>query len=138
MAKQLATIPLEKATPFVNQLAVPVMAELQENLKALQETFLRALRLMACIAFPMSAGLLLTADDLVMVALSDKWMGTVPILRVLCIFSATSSIATLLGPVLMARNRVKLQFWYAMIQMLMMPLAFWAGAIAFNGMGTLP
>jgi O-antigen/teichoic acid export membrane protein len=135
VAKQLATLPVEKATPFVNQLAVPVMAELQWNLEALQTTFLKGLRLVTCLAFPMCVGLLLVADDLVAASLSEKWMGTVPILRVLCIFAATSSIATLLGPVLMARNRVKLQFWYTLIQLLVMPLAFWVGATALKGMG---
>ncbi|WP_447986164.1 lipopolysaccharide biosynthesis protein [Nitrospira sp. Nam74] len=135
VAKQLATLPVEKATPFVNQLAVPVMAELQGNLEALQATFLKGLRLVTCLAFPMCVGLLLVADDLVAATLSDKWVATVQILRILCIFAATSSIATLLGPVLMARNRVKLQFWYTLIQLFVMPLAFWVGAIVLKGMG---
>jgi O-antigen/teichoic acid export membrane protein len=135
VAKQLATLPVEKATPFVNQLAVPVMAELQWSLEALQATFLKGLRLVTCLVFPMCIGLLLVADDLVAATLSDKWVATVPMLRVLCIFAATSSIATLLGPVLMARNRVKLQFWYTLIQLLVMPLAFWVGATVLKGMG---
>jgi teichuronic acid exporter len=135
VAKQLATLPVEKLTPFVHQLAIPVMAELQHDSEALGNAFLKAIRLATCLSFPMCMGLLLVADDLVVTALSQKWVDAIPILKVLCMFAATASIATLLGPVLMACNRVKFQFWYTLIQLSIMPLAFWAGAAALKGMG---
>jgi teichuronic acid exporter len=135
VAKQLATLPVEKITPFVHQLAVPVMAELQQDCEALAKAFLKAIRLATCLSFPMCMGLLLVADDLVVTALSQKWVDAIPVLKVLCVFAGTYSIATLLGPVLMARNRVKLQFWYTLIQLVVMPLSFWAGATLLQGMG---
>jgi teichuronic acid exporter len=135
VAKQLATLPVEKITPFVHQLIIPVMAELQHDSKALGKAFLKSIRLATCLSFPMCMGLLLVADDLVVTVLSQKWVAAIPMLKVLCVFAATASIATLLGPVLMARNRVKLQFGYTVIQLFVMPLSFWAGATVLNGMG---
>lgn len=135
VAKQLAILPVEKITPFVHQLAIPVMAELQHDCEALAKAFLKAIRLATCLSFPMCMGLLLVADDLVVIALSQKWVDAIPALKVLCVFAATYSIATLLGPVLMARNRVKLLFWYTLIQLLVMPLSFWVGATVLKGMG---
>ena len=132
MAKQLATLSVDKVSTVVNQLASPVLAELQDERGAMKASLLRGLRLVASIAFPMCIGTLLVAHDLVEVLLTDKWGQIVPMLQILCLYSAIRSIDILLPPVLMARFRAKFLFGYSFALLILMPLAFLAGAL-WNG-----
>jgi len=135
MAKQLATLPVDKISMVVNQLASPVLAELQDQRGAMRASLLRGLRLVASIAFPMCIGTLLVAHDLVEVLLTDKWNPIVPMLQILCFYSVVRSIDILLPPVLMARFRTKFLFYYSFALLIFMPLAFLAGALWGGAIG---
>ena len=135
MAKQLATLPVDKVSGVVNLLASPLMAELQANSEALRRAFMRSLRLIACISFPLCIGLMIEAEDLVLVALTDKWMSAVPVLQVLCSYAIFSSVSVLFAPILMARYRAGLLLRYTLIQLLWMPFAFWLGAALWGAVG---
>jgi O-antigen/teichoic acid export membrane protein len=135
MAKQLASVPLEKITVVANQLALPIMAGFQADRSMMRASFLRGLRLVACLTVPLSLGLALMADDFVWVALGEKWVAMVPPLRVLCVLGLIRSVDTLLPPVLFARYRADALFWWTTTLLLIMPFAFWAGAVWMGPVG---
>jgi len=135
MAKQLALLPVEKVSAVVNQIAYPVMADLQGSCDAMRNVFLRGFRLVVCISVPMCVGLALVAEDLVWVTLTEKWLAAVPLLQMLCLYALIRSIDVLLPPVLIARYRSLFLFGYAMVMLVVMPIAFWAGAASMGAMG---
>lgn len=128
MAKHLAALPVTKVSVLVNQLAAPVMAELQESLTELRASVLRGVRLVTTVSLPVCVGVMLVAADIVRVALTEKWAAAVPPLRILSLYSILSSVAVLFVPALMARYRTGFMLRYSLTQLLLMPLAFWAGA----------
>jgi teichuronic acid exporter len=77
----------------------------------------------------------LTAGDVVSVGLGAKWMPAVPILQVLCVHALIRSADVLVPPVLMARYRTTFLFWYVIGLLVVMPVAFWGGAVAQDGLG---
>jgi O-antigen/teichoic acid export membrane protein len=135
MAKQLALLPVEKLSVMVNQIATPVMAELQADRESLRAVFLRGARLVAWTAFPLSIGLMLVARDFVEVVLTEKWLDAVPLIQVLCVYALVRSVAVLLPPVLMARYRARFLLAYGVAMLTVMPLAFWGGAVWWGSMG---
>ncbi len=135
MAKQLATLPVSKVTPMVNQLAFPVMAELQGNDHALQAGFLKGLRLVSAVVFPISMGLMLVAGYIVTLVLDAKWAAITPMFKILCGYAMVSAIATLLFPPLMVKRRLDLQLAYTTAQLVIMPLGFLVGAYVAAGIG---
>lgn len=135
MAKQLASLPVEKVIGVVNQIASPMMAELQENRETMRTVFMRSLRLVTCITFPLCVGLLLEAEDFVRVALGTQWLSTVPVLKVLCVYAIVSSVAALFSPVLNACYRARYLFLYTLTQLIVMPCAFLAGAAQWGAVG---
>ena len=135
MAKQLATLPVGKVSGVVNVIVSPMMAELQTSREALRAAFLRSLRLIACICLPVSIGVILVADDLIIVVLGQKWISVIPLLKVLCIYAIFSSIAVLLPSVMSACYRVRFMFQYTLVQLAVMPIAFWAAAIWGGALG---
>lgn len=135
MAKQLATLPVDKVSVVLNQFSLPIMAGFQDDRGALRASFLRALRLAACLTVPSCIGMALVADDLVYFALGDKWVPMVPLLRVLCAFGLVHALAVLLPPVLFARYRAAFVFSWTIGLLLVMPVAFWASAVRFGALG---
>lgn len=127
MAFQLAELPVNKVSAVINRLTFPIMAKLQTNPEAMRNSLLRIIRLVICATLPMCIGMMLVADDLVRVTLGEKWMEAVPLLQVLCMYSVVRSGNVLLPPVLRARNRANFLFYYHLIALGIMPLAFWAG-----------
>jgi len=135
MAKELTLLPVTKISAVVNQIAAPVMAELQDDRGAMLTSLLRTLGLVACVTLPLCVGLALVSEDLVLVILTDKWISIVPLLRVLACYSVMRSLSVLLPPVLLARYRARFLFSYTLTLLLCMPLAFWVGAAWFGGIG---
>lgn len=137
MAKQLATLPVDKISSVVNQLAFPMMAELQDKQDVMRTSFLRGFRLVATLTFPLCVGMLFVAYDLVHVLLTDKWSPAVPALQILCVYAIVRSIDILLPAVLLARFRANFLFGYTFALLILMPLAFisgawWAGALGVS------
>jgi len=135
IAKQLATLVVEKVSVAVNQIAAPVMAELQDNRAAMGDSLLRAVRFVAWTTFPVCCGLMIIAPDLVHVILTDKWSPVVPLLYALCPYAMLQALVVLFPPVLSARYRVNFLFWYHLALSIVMPLSFWLGASHLGALG---
>src|SRR5256712_1072036 len=135
MAKLLATLPVDKVAVVLNQFTLPIMAGLQDDRPAMRASFLRALRLGACLTVPLCMGMALVADDFVYLALGDKWVPVVPLLRVLCVFGLVHALSVLLPPVFFARYRAAFVFWWNGALLLVMPVAFWVGAVWQGALG---
>jgi O-antigen/teichoic acid export membrane protein len=129
MAKDLAMLPTAKISAVVNILSSPMMAELQTNTEAMRGAFYRAMRLIAAIALPTSAGVALVADDMVAVLLGPKWLPAVTVLRLLCLYAAVRAVDVLLAPVLFARRRERFMFWYCLALLIAVPAAVTLGAL---------
>lgn len=132
MAKQIALLPVHKVSVVVNQLATPVMAGLQHDTNQMRVALFRQFRLVACLTMPLCMGIAIVADDFVHLVLTDKWMPAVPTLRVLCFYSAWHSLCIIMQPILQARYRAGFLFWWTVSLLLVMPFAFWVGAV-WNG-----
>ena len=137
MAKEVAVNPVTKVSAMVNQLASPVMAELQGNPDKMRLAFLRGLGIVACVTFPLCIGLMLTAEDVVYIALSEKWAPIVPYLQIFCLFSIIRCMDLLLPPILYARYRANFVFGYSLGLLICLPLGFYVGATVWGVLGVV-
>jgi len=135
MAKQIALLPVHKIATVVNQLAIPLMAELQSDRQRMCSAFLRQIRLVACLTTPLCVGITLVAEDLIGVTLMDKWAPAVPLLQVLCLSMVCHSFTTMMPPILLARYRAGFLFRWNASLLLTMPVVFWCGAAWGGGLG---
>jgi teichuronic acid exporter len=137
MAKDLAMLPTAKISSVVYMLSSPMMAELQTDVAAMRGAFFRAVRLTSAIALPASAGMALVADDMVAVLLGREWLPAVPLLRLLCLYSAARAIDVLLPPVLVARRRQRFLICYFLALLLGVPGAAALGALLGGAPGAI-
>jgi O-antigen/teichoic acid export membrane protein len=134
-AKDLALLPATKLSVLVNQLSVPVMAELQSDRTALRNSLLQFLHVIGCIVLPMCVGLVLVAEDFVLSILTEKWAPIVPLLQLLAVCALTQSVEMIFRTVLLARYRAGFLLRYTLVLLVIMPAAFWVGAVLSGSTG---
>ena len=127
MASQIALKPLDVSL-IVNQLAGPLLAEVQGDVQVMRTCLARSLRIVAWITLPMCVGMLLVAEDAVRIVLTEKWLPAAPVVQILCVYAGLRSLTMLLPPVLMAAYRADVIVRFNLAMALVMPLAFAAGA----------
>jgi len=137
MGKQIATLPVSKISTVVNQLATPVMAELQSNQTALRNAFIKGVRIVSCVTFPLCIGMMIVAEDLVRVGLTDKWITIVPVLQAFCVYAVIRSLDVLFPPILLAKYRTWFLLWYGVALVLIMPAAFFPGEVSAGSLGVV-
>lgn len=69
----------------VDSVIFPVISEMQENKVAVRNMLRRAIKISTYIMAPLMIGLAVTAETVVEVILTDKWLPCVPFLRIFCV-----------------------------------------------------
>jgi PST family polysaccharide transporter len=124
----IAMVPVEKVTSLVARVAFPLFASLQKDHSAVRQYLLSLTEGLALITFPLAAGLSLTAQDFVLIALGPKWQDAVLPLQILAGFTAMKSLTPLFPHILNvtggSRFGMYVGFWCAIIG----PVFFYAGS----------
>ena len=77
----------------------PVLAKAQDDVQLLKNYMARVIKISSFVIFPLQFGLIAVAPQFVSVILTDKWLGCVPYLRIMC-------LSFLLTPIFTANQQV--------------------------------
>jgi O-antigen/teichoic acid export membrane protein len=81
--------------------------------------FRKMLRFTAFLSFPLMLGLAFVSKEFIVIALGEKWMPSVSILQLLCIWGAFAPIATLYTNLLLSKGKSDVYMWSTMSQCLL-------------------
>lgn len=90
---------------MVAQVAQPVFSDLQDDRTRQLRVLRKMMRFAAFVSFPLMFGLSLVAEELIIVTITEKWLGSAMLLRVLCIAAAFSPLSTVLSQYIVSRGR---------------------------------
>jgi len=102
LAFRLANAPATEITDTLNAVTRPGYAESQSDAEALQRVFLKTVRFVYLLIFPMAVGIFLVTESFVRTLYPDQWLGLVPIMQAftwVALFRASGSV---FGPLLEA------------------------------------
>jgi O-antigen/teichoic acid export membrane protein len=102
--------PISRLVAPIQSVLVPAFSRMQEDPERLGRAWLRGSRLMALVAFPAFAGMIVVAPDFVPVVFGSRWNDAVPVVRFLCIAGAVQTVQTLQHSLLQARGQVGMLF----------------------------
>jgi teichuronic acid exporter len=126
----LAVMPVEKIGQLYQRVAEAVIARIQGDRNSVTRYLLGITESVAAIAFPMSIGLALVADQFVDVILGEQWQPAIVPLRLLALASVSRSLDPLLAQILImtghARENARSMGYAVMI----LPVAFVLVALA--------
>jgi teichuronic acid exporter len=128
LAFQLMSLPVQKLTATVNQIAYPVFCRLQDDRPRLGDWYLRLTVMLSFLGTPILAGLALVAEDAFLVVLGAKWLPAVGSFQVLSTVGIVLVVAASLPPFLNVLGRSDLTLYDSIVCAVVMPLGFIIGA----------
>lgn len=128
LAWNLASVPVDKVVAIVLRITPAFFATLRDDLAEMRRYVLALTEGLALIAFPLAIGLVLVADDFVLVALGAKWAGTIAPLRLLALYASIRSLAPLLAQVLNALGESRFAMLNNVAAALLLPAGFLVGS----------
>lgn len=127
IAMQLASLPLQKIGETLNQVGLAAYSSIQDDMIAIRSHYLKVLRLLAFVAFPVFWGISSIAPELVGVVLGQRWQpATIPLQLLSLIMPFRMSGHS--GSPLTAIGKPHIGTLNHFIALLVMPPAFLIGA----------
>ena len=109
---------------MISGVAQPTLASVSHEQERQLRIFRKMLRFTAFASFPVMLGLLLIANDFIVVAIEDKWMGSIVILQILCIGGAFIPITNLYSHLIVSKGKSNVYMWnivtLGVVQLIMM------------------
>lgn len=106
-AYKISTLPVTEIAGSVNQVSFPVMSKLKEDRSRFWKIFIGSIGAIGGIGVIGGIVLWMWPREVVLILLGDKWLGAVPLIRILAVFGVVRSIESGLQPVFLASGKPK-------------------------------
>jgi lipopolysaccharide exporter len=108
VAYLISNLPATEITHVIHQVVFPAYSKLNNDLSNLKDAYLKVLQFVAFLSFPVATLIFILAPDFTIILLGPKWMGIVPVVRVLVLAGLTRSIAATAGTLFYAVGKPKI------------------------------
>jgi len=127
-------LPITTVSAPATNVMVPALSKLQLDQNRLRDAYTKSIRIIAFASFPVMAGLIITADDVIAVIYGNKWSNAVPIFRLLCVAGLWQGIYNATGQVFISAGRTDRMFKAGFITSIILVASFLLG-IHWKGKG---
>jgi len=93
MAYKLATLPISEVTDVVNKVVFPVYAMIGGDRVRLKLAFIKSTLFITAVTTTIGIILFLFPKEIVLIVFGDKWLASVPVLRVLAVYGVLRAIS---------------------------------------------
>ena len=107
---KLMLLPLQNITNVITPVIHPVFAEFQNAYEKLINYYLKIIRLLSFISFPLSVLLFFCAQELICIVFGDKWLDAIPVFKILTFSVGFQILLSTSGSILQAANATKALF----------------------------
>lgn len=104
----------EAVNVAVTKVAFPVLARLQDDVRALRSEFLGILELVLALNAPILLGLAALAPRWLVPIFGERWSGTEPLLQAVALLAALRALRNPSGVLALARGRARLVFGFSL------------------------
>lgn len=116
---------------MISGVAQPVFAQVVSEKERQVQVLRKMIRFTAFVAFPLMFGMALVAEELIRIAVTDKWLPCVPIMQMLCVWGAFSPICELYKNMVISRGKSNMYLW-ANVSFGIMQLLLLVGMLPFG------
>ena len=130
-ANKWNTMANQLVTNTVAQVAQPVLTRVTDDKERQRRIFGKMLRFTAFLSFPALFGLALVAPQVILLAIGDKWVNSIPLLQILCISGAFIPLYTIYQNLFLSQGKSGSYMWLTIGQIVLMLVA----VLACHSMG---
>ncbi|MGL1957618.1 MAG: lipopolysaccharide biosynthesis protein [Colwellia sp.] len=102
---QISFLPLRKISPELRRISFPAYSKINNDFQKITQYHIKSNRLISLIIFPLFWGLGFISEPLVSLVLTDKWLESATIIKILCFILPFKLLAELSGSMLNAIGR---------------------------------
>lgn len=107
----------------VSQVAQPVLTRINDDSERQRRVFGKILRFTAFLSFPAMFGLALVAPQVILLAIGDQWINSIPLLQILCISGAFLPLYTVYQNLFLSQGKSDIYMWLNVAQIVIMFIA---------------
>lgn len=104
-ADSLYKYPVDIVASVVSQVSFPIYSRIQDDKLRLKNAVSKSVSNIAFLIFPVMVGLMVVAEPLVEVLLTEKWLPSVPYLQMLCVIGMIKPLLVINGNIINAQGR---------------------------------
>ena len=109
--KKLVSQPIRLITPIIQKVTFPLMAKFQDNISKASEVYLRILKLLNVIRFPLLIAMILCAEGIIKIILGNSWISHVYIFQLFCLLVLFQTIHSFNGTIIIALGKADWGFY---------------------------
>lgn len=129
---RLMMMPLQNISFVLTPVMHPVFAQIQDDRQHIASAYIRVIKLLAYIGFPLTAAMYFMSSDLILFFFGDQWGPSVPCFKILSLSVAFQIISSSSGAVFQASNDTKRLFGCGIFTAITMIGAICTGIFAFH------
>lgn len=119
-ANKWNTMANQMVTNTMAQVAQPVFTQVTDDNERQRRVFGKMLRFTAFLSFPALFGLALVAPQVILLAIGDKWIDSIPLLQILCISGAFIPLYTVYQNLFLSQGKSGTYMWLTIGQIAIM------------------
>lgn len=127
VAMEMASLPMEKISPIMTQVALPAFSSIQANRQRAASHFLKAIRILSFISFPALWGISSISGELVAILLGDKWQQAAAPFQLLALVVPIRMIASIGTTAVTALGRPDICFFNGVLSAVAMSISILVG-----------
>lgn len=128
-AWRLAMLPGERISAVINRVSFSSFSAIKERRDEVVRHWLSLTRKVAMLTFPILMVLAMLVEDFLLVVIKKEWLPASVPLRFLCFVVALKTVQTLMSTVMATQGRTDIQFRFAMLNTIVLPVSFYVGTL---------
>ncbi len=129
---RLMLLPVQNITHVITPVMHPVFSDLQNRLKELGEKYLKIIKLLAYLSFPLSVYLAFNAKELITIVYGDTWKPAIPVFRIFSISVGFQVLASSTGAIFQSANATRLMFFRELFSVVVVFIALMISLLVFR------
>ena len=129
---RLMILPLQNITHVVTPVMHPLFSDYQKDTAKLSFYYLKILRLLAFIGFPLSVLLFFASSELILIVFGNQWYDSIPIFRILSLSVGVQIILSTSGAIFQAANSTKNLFLTGVFSAIVNVVGLFIGLFVFG------
>ena len=127
LAYQFSTFPLTRISSIITSVTFPTFSIIQEDNDMLRYAYLKVIKYISLVTFPLLAGLIVVAPEFIPIVFGEKWGPMIVPLQILCVAGALKSVGTTVGSILLSKGRADIQFKWNILTAIVLFIAILIG-----------
>lgn len=129
---RLMMLPLQTITHVVSPVMHPIFSDYQNDFKKLSDSYLKIVKLLAYIGFPLSVLLFFTSKELVLLIFGMQWERSILSFQILALSVGFEIILSTSGSIFQAANSTKMLLICGLISTIILIIAILIGVFIFK------